>query len=676
MTHRLLSFTIAGVALAGVVGVAWWGYGQRTSPGPLHSSHASVPELKGNRGCDACHGKDDATKGDFARACNVCHRAIDQQLTQGVGLHGQLDSLRHAACEACHHEHLGDAAPLVSDASFRAVGSEFAAEYDHKHVGGLGLEGRHRTLACADCHKDSNAPHLTVGQTRYLGLSKVCGSCHEDVHKGDLGADCASCHGQDRPLKESPLFQHPKSFPLTGGHGGRQCVECHSTPKVFTGASTECVSCHQPAYDKTTKPSHAVAKLGTQCASCHETNAWTPARFTHPDGFLLVGAHERTACVICHSQGPSQAQVFAYQATKSCVSCHASPHVTQLVEAAGRSLKKGSDACVVCHHATDKRWSEGAPRLTPQLHAATGFPLIAPHARQKCEECHPHLAEDAAPRASLATWRKDYPGRSRDACERCHQDPHQAQFAETASKGACFACHSRERFFPNTFDADKHATTAFPLDGSHRAVACALCHKKEDNGVRMFTGVSTACADCHEDVHAGKFDRANLPKTAGGSTGCVRCHNTSDFQRVTWTSADHQTWTGEPLTGKHADATCNSCHRREAPRSGRASPLKTAPTACAACHADVHAGQFNAGAGVDCARCHRSTESFRTITFDHRKDSRYALDAQHQKLECAACHRPLQVGGRSVIRYKPLGVQCADCHDPRGPRPASGGQSP
>jgi mono/diheme cytochrome c family protein len=67
----------------------------------------------------------------------------------------------------------------------------------------------------------------------------------------------------------------------------------------------------------------------------------------------------------------------------------------------------------------------------------------------------------------------------------------------------------------------------------------------------------------------------------------------------------------------------------------------------------------------DCARCHADTGSFATLAFEHDRDSRFKLDAQHVKLACAACHRPTEGGrGASVVRYKPLGVECIDCHRP------------
>ena len=139
-------------------------------------------------------------------------------------------------------------------------------------------------------------------------------------------------------------------------------------------------------------------------------------------------------------------------------------------------------------------------------------------------------------------------------------------------------------------------------------------------------------------------------------------------------SFDHALWTNEILTGKHATASCNDCHRREKPRGRAPAPFKPAPRECAACHADPHAGQFAtdapvdgkaAGGKTDCARCHKNNDSFKPAVFDHQKDSRFPLDADHAKLDCTACHKPVDVGGRAVVRYKPLGTKCADCHDPR-----------
>ena len=124
---------------------------------------------------------------------------------------------------------------------------------------------------------------------------------------------------------------------------------------------------------------------------------------------------------------------------------------------------------------------------------------------------------------------------------------------------------------------------------------------------------------------------------------------------------DHALWAGFPLEGSHARAACEACHVPTGermpgkPRLGRA-----AGASCSACHTDPHVGQFDARA---CEDCHSSSESFETLVFDHARDTRFALDANHAKLECGACHKPWPVaGGRQAVRYRPLGTTCIECH--------------
>jgi hypothetical protein len=86
-------------------------------------------------------------------------------------------------------------------------------------------------------------------------------------------------------------------------------------------------------------------------------------------------------------------------------------------------------------------------------------------------------------------------------------------------------------------------------------------------------------------------------------------------------------------------------------------------TSCADCHADPHVGQFASAGRTDCARCHTNTNAFDVPGFDHAKDTRFALDAQHARLACSACHHTTQLpGGLTTVRYKPLGTACIDCH--------------
>lgn len=765
MSDRPRFRPVAWILLAVIAAVAWWALKERASPGPLHPSHADVAALQGGAGCAACHIDDDfASQARMAEGCNACHTLIKDQLDAKKGIHGSLDPALANTCADCHKEHIGDTLPLVPVIAFERAGVGPPELYEHEHVGGLKLTGKHTELECSDCHPNAQNLLLMEGQRRFLGLTQQCTGCHNDIHKGELGNDCAKCHGQERPFKEVPAFQHPKSFPLVDGHARRRCSECHETPgqyKVanFKGLEGSCAMCHTDDYERTSRPAHKVARLGTDCATCHGTVKWTPARFEHPAKFALIGAHakrscndchaagarqaevaafakaeaarkgsgcvachqddfDRTskpahkvaglgtdcvschgverwtpatythdarfplvgphatvACATCHSAGEAQQKVLAFDASHSCVACHASPHDEKLVAAVARTRGAKADACVVCHAPDARSWREADAGMTVEMHALTGFELKPPHDAQTCAQCHAGLVKSTVlvtDRRPAAEWKSMFPGRAADDCEACHKDPHGGQFKRKgAAEGACLHCHLPTRFAPTKFDLTMHATCAFPIDGSHRAVACASCHTMVE-GVRQFVGTKSDCASCHKDVHNGSFDAAGRPATVNGKTGCARCHTTERFSEITWSAADHALWTNETLTGKHATASCNDCHRREKPRARTAVPLKAvpfkpAPKECIACHDDVHLGQFAPApnAPTDCTRCHRTNETFKTVTFDHQKDSRFPLDADHAKLECTACHKPVDVGGRAVVRYKPLGTKCADCHDPR-----------
>jgi hypothetical protein len=623
MTRGVPSWLLMSVTLAAVVGIAWWSLDTRSSPGPLHPSHAAVTALAGGAGCAACHADNDFLAGaSLSRSCNECHAPIRAQMERGTGIHGSLDAALADDCARCHLEHIGDSVGLVTVNSFARAGIASPELYDHDHAGGLDLAGRHRELRCENCHVNAGNDMLEEGQARFLGLSQECTACHNDVHKGELGGDCAKCHGQEQPFKDAALFAHPMGFPLVDGHANLQCSACHTTLGDFKGLATGCASCHD---------------------SPHEP------RFVEAAALLARGADARPVAGI-------------------------------------------ADGCASCHLPTAPRWSDANARVTPALHAATGFALVPPHDTQSCVSCHPGIERAPAAVARSAEDRRvDFPGRTQDACEACHRDPHGGQFRGSTVGDDCLDCHARTEFTPTRFDLAMHARCDFPIDGGHRAVACSSCHEVVD-GVRRFAGTQSACVACHEDVHDGAFDRAGMPATVDGRSDCARCHTTDGFHRVTWTAADHAMWTGEALLGKHAEASCSDCHRRgPAPARGPA-PFTAAPKDCAACHEDVHAGQFRTDAPAapadggavrattDCARCHRSTERFATIVFDHQRDARFKLDADHAALACAACHRPVTVGEGAgaveIVRYKPLGTACADCHDPRRGGPKSSAATP
>lgn len=658
---------IALISLALVAGVVAWEWSNLTSPGPLHPSHANVPDLQGSRGCAACHGKGGVPMAD---SCITCHQDIKDQLDKSRGIHGSLESGVARACASCHGEHAGGKLALVSELVFEAAKVPVSDAYDHKFDPGFSLVGAHVKIKCEQCHTLARAPSLRKGAKRFLGLSQECVRCHKDAHEGSFGHDCQSCHGQAHAFKEAPDFSHTSEFPLQGAHNRSMCLECHeaSGPHSVAGLRTTkqpvraCTGCHEDVHK---------GSLGQDCKSCHGvTRPFNQAaEFKHTAEFPLTGGHEGRTCKACHEdQGPRSVAALKRESVtpRECGECHASPHSAGLVRfAAAASWRTEGAACAACHSALDRTFLVPSAKMTTEQHAATGFPLVAPHEKVECAACHKEMGKRLAiePGKDLRPgFAAFFPGRGPQDCGACHKDPHEGQFDKGLTGGRCVECHRSVHFTPSAYDADHHEKSRFPLTGAHKAVGCSMCHKDKD-GVRQFVPTATRCDDCHQDVHNGSFDGPGKARSVEGREGCARCHTTSTFSEIKWSGSAHKLWTGYELKGLHADATCAACHKPLPKPDANGRRLGVAPKECSSCHADPHAGQFQVNNFVDCARCHTELQKYKFTTFDHDRDSRFKLDETHVKLECAACHKTYDVGGgRGIVRYRPLGVRCEDCH--------------
>jgi hypothetical protein len=643
---RLARWLLPALTLLVVLWLTWRSAGgARSGPGPLHSAHAAVAELALGAACEQCHR---AGKGLDAAGCTRCHAAIGAQQVTRTGLHGALPGDQFERCERCHGEHHGDLVPLIAPHAFARAGVPDPARYDHGHVADFVLAGAHTTVACTACHRHADAAEPPAGG-RFLGLQQRCTSCHDDVHRGGLGADCAGCHGQERPWREAPLLPHDR-FPLASAHAGRECRACHAPDGPHALARTTattpvrgCADCHDDPHGGAGAPRALQLPDATDCARCHAPTHWRAARPTparHATlGFALAGAHATAACAACHgSANAAPRWRGTAPAAADCARCHDAPHRPELLAAATREPVAG---CGGCHLDTDVDFAAG--RLTAAQHAATGFALEAPHGDVACSACH--RGADRIAR---------FPGRAANACSTCHADVHAGQFAGR-DHAQCTACHADSHWLPHRFGLDAHRATAFPLDGAHAAVACQRCHAAAPDAPRRFAGTTTTCADCHADVHRGRFDRRGVPASVRGRSGCARCHDTAAWTPVA--TFDHALWTGHALQLAHAELACAACH---APVAGAAGLGPAAGRTCADCHHDPHAGQFAAALGTDCARCH-DERAFAVPRFDHGA-TRFPLDATHAAVPCAGCHRAQRVGTELVVRYRPLGTGCADCH--------------
>jgi hypothetical protein len=202
---------------------------------PLTGAHVAVP-------CADCHIAGAAGRKDKIlpfhfedRTCTACHSdphhgefrdRMERRRPNGTAF----------GCEACH-----------STKSWTDVNG-----FDHAKTK-FTLVGAHRTVACGACHK------MPPGEKKiqFKGTTLACEGCHVEPHGGQF-ADrsgktlCAPCHKEQRWVPST--FDHDKrtKFPLTGGHAGVKCDQCHALNKLINGnpvvfykpTPLQCDACH------------------------------------------------------------------------------------------------------------------------------------------------------------------------------------------------------------------------------------------------------------------------------------------------------------------------------------------------------------------------------------------------------------------------------------------------
>ena len=196
----------------------------------------------------------------------------------------------------------------------------------------------------------------------------------------------------------------------------------------------------------------------------------------------------------------------------------------------------------------------------------------------------------------------------------------------------CRACHSEHlgrdgdivKLSPDQFN---HDGTDFPLRGTHASVGCSACH----TAGQAYRKASRECVSCHkmDEPHEGKLGR-----------DCASCHEATIWRRIAY---DHDK-TSFPLKDKHVEVPCAGCHF--------GNRYKDTPKECNSCHApdDVHHGER----GPKCASCHATT-GWKTAKFDHAKETGFALEGIHARIDCQDCHRSGNLQDK-------LPRKCVGCH--------------
>ena len=338
-------------------------------------------------------------------------------------------------------------------------------------------------------------------------------------------------------------------------------------------------------------------------------------------------------CTKCHDLGKKVS-------TAKCLDCH--KEIKTLID-----NKKGyhsssevkSKECIHCHkdhHGKNFKMFRFDPNTFD--HKNTTFELTGKHKDKKCVDCHQakYISD-----AKYKNKKDTYLGLD-IKCESCHEDYHQKTLSND-----CSACHSAKTFKP----ADKfdHNKSKYKLTGKHIDIDCIKCHIKDTkNGKKFqeFTGLNfDNCAPCHKDVHKNKL-----------GDDCKKCHLTSGFGVIPSNSTgfDHNKTT-YPLTGKHIDVKCKTCHTTER-------GIRPKFALCTDCHKDKHNNQFNDKTGKlkDCKPCH-NIDGYSPSLFsveDHSKN-KFQLLGGHLSVPCSKCHYGEQA--KSWI-FKDMEARCIKCH--------------
>ncbi|HUR27156.1 MAG TPA: cytochrome c3 family protein [Planctomycetota bacterium] len=446
-------------------------------------------------------------------------------------------------------------------------------------------------------------------------------SVHGREQKLEGGANCNACHGG--------LFSD-----MTDA-----CLECHATiaaqveeARGLHGALAEeeaqqCAQCHSehhgPTFDIVNRQSFARAGVPD------------PRRFDHARiGWEMSGAHVPLACSACHVNAfvpvlPAGAARYLGLA-QDCASCHDDPHAGTM-----------KVSCASCHgqESWDKLHADGHEQH---------LELIGGHGDVDCRGCHAKDGERALEamdkrRATLAPR----------TCAECHPSPHAPEFARKnaladglAVEKSCVTCHAAahdsfrdERL---VLTPEQHARSGFALDAPHAETKCAQCHAPDaPTFAESYPGrAQDRCSACHADPHGGQF--AEGPFSEGD---CLACHERTRFEPHAFDVAKHAR-ADFALTGTHVRTECRLCHAdpqpADAPRQ-----FQKQPATCEACHADAHAGAFDAQAALmtplaagECARCHETTQFAEVPRFDHGAWTGFAIEGAHAQSACEACHFP------------------------------------
>lgn len=369
-------------------------------------------------------------------------------------------------------------------------------QFDHARQTRFALVGQHARAACAACHLDARFDEPKLGEND-------CGTCHVDVHRGNLGQECGTCHTPTRFQDVNGIGLHVRTgFPLTGAHLQLACTACHVDAKAgaYTTLNSDCISCHRKDYTGATMVDHVAAGFPTDCRQCHSDLTWHGGvQFDHLAAshgiFALLGAHAQLQCSACHIP-PAGTPKWRPASQTDCVACHQPDYDRQ------HGGSGFPTTCADCH--TVNNWNS-----TFDHGVATGgkFVLIGAHVSLPCTSCH-------AAGTNAPLWNPT----DQNDCVTCHQPDYDRVHTGTGFPTTCLTCHTASTWQNASFR--DHDAQYFPIySGAHAGTwsSCATCHTTPSNytlfncltchaqgttdshhtGVSGYSYTSQACYSCH-----------------------------------------------------------------------------------------------------------------------------------------------------------------------------------
>ncbi len=240
-------------------------------------------------------------------------------------------------CAGCHEDPHGKSMPDTCGDCHRTDGFKPVSKFEHSLIGRWALTGRHAELSCQKCHPQHLLKKYEVPKSQFDSAPTDCLNCHTDVHAGQYGKACDSCHSTSSFSVERGAKVHDLGFfKLEGYHDKMGCNECHRSDATNQGMGILCGTCHQ-------KNDPHLGKLGLTCGDCHSQTAWLPPKFKHNlTGFRLTGAHRYAACSDCHKN-----QIYE-GLPNDCFFCHADSYLKTTNGKSPHDLASSKD-CSDCH---------------------------------------------------------------------------------------------------------------------------------------------------------------------------------------------------------------------------------------------------------------------------------------------------------------------------------------